>query len=66
MKYCGQAIPHNWDMNFGKFGGLPTLIMLIAFLKKLASKAEKIIVLSMSVNEFSEVPHTIELNIKFH
>ena len=25
-KYCGWGIPHNWDMNFGKIGGLPTLV----------------------------------------
>ena len=26
IKYCGGGIPHNWDMSFGKFGGLPTVI----------------------------------------
>ena len=26
IKYCGWGIPHNWDMSFGKFGGLPTLV----------------------------------------
>ena len=25
-KYCGCGIPLNWDMSFGKFGGLPTLV----------------------------------------
>ena len=22
IKYCGWGIPHNWDISFGKFGGL--------------------------------------------
>ena len=26
IKYCGWGIPHNWDMSFGNFGGLPTLV----------------------------------------
>ena len=26
IKYCGRGIPHSWDMSFGKFGGLPTLV----------------------------------------
>ena len=25
-KYCGWGIPHNWDISFGNFGGLPTLV----------------------------------------
>ena len=26
IKYCGRGIPLNWDMSFGNFGGLPTLV----------------------------------------
>ena len=26
IKYRGWGVPHNWDMSFGKFGGLPTLV----------------------------------------
>ena len=46
----------NWDMSFGKFGGLPTLV---AFQKINLQGRNKLIVLSMSANEFTEVPHTI-------
>ena len=26
IKYCCLGIPHNWDLSFGKFGGLPTVV----------------------------------------
>ena len=41
---------------FGKFGGLPTLV---AFQKINLQGRNKLIVLSISANEFTEVPHTI-------
>ena len=59
IKYCGCGIPHNWDMSFGKCGRLPTLV---AFLDHLQGR-NKLIVLSMSTNEFTEVPHTIGCKI---
>ena len=46
-KYCGCGIPHNWDMNFGKFRGLPTLV---AYQKINLQGRNKSIVLSMSAN----------------
>ena len=52
MKYCGWGIPHNWDMSFWKIGGLPTL-----------QGRNKLIILSMSANEFTKVPHTIRCKI---
>ena len=55
-KYCGCGIPLNWDMSFEKFEGLPTLV---AFQKINLQGRNKLIVLSMSANEFTEVPHTI-------
>ena len=36
MKYCGWGILHNWDMSFGKFGGLPTVV---AFPENVTCKA---------------------------
>ena len=54
------GIPHNWDMSFGKFGGLPTLE---AFPEKWFARQEQI-VLSMSANEFTELP--TPLDVKFH
>ena len=59
-KYCSCEIPHNWDMSFGKFGGLPTLV---AFQKINLQGRNKYIVLSMIANEFTEVPHTIGCKI---
>ena len=35
-KYYGSVIPHVWDVSFGKFGGLPTVV---DFFRKLTSKA---------------------------
>ena len=56
IKYCGWGIPHNWDMSFGQFGGLPTLVAI----QKIGLQGRnKLIVLSTSANEFAEVPHTI-------
>ena len=55
IKYCGWEIFHNWDMSFGKFGGLPTLV---AFEENQLARQEQI-VLRMSANKFTEVPHTI-------
>ena len=26
IKYHGSVIPHDWDVNFQKFGGLPTVV----------------------------------------
>ena len=26
IKYYGSVIPHDWDVNFEKFGGLPTVV----------------------------------------
>ena len=26
IKYSGSGIPHNWDVSFRKFGGLPTVV----------------------------------------
>ena len=26
MKYYGSVIPHDWDVSFEKFGGLPTVV----------------------------------------
>ena len=60
-KYCGWGIHQNWDMSFDKFGGLPNLV---AFLKINLHGRNKLIVLSMSTNEFTEVSHTI--GVKFH
>ena len=48
-----------WDMSFGKFGGLPTLV---AFPENQLARQEQI-VLSMSANEFPEVPNTIGCKI---
>ena len=28
-KYCGWGIPHNWDMIFGKSGGLSNLVAFL-------------------------------------
>ena len=61
-KYCGCGIPHNWDMSFGNFGGLPTLV---AFQNFNLQGRNQLIVLSMITNKFTEVPHTIGC-IKFH
>ena len=47
-------------MSLGKFGGLPTLV---AFQKINLQGSNKLIVLSMSANEFTEAPHTIGCKI---
>ena len=39
IKYWGWGIPHNWDISFGKFGGLPTLV---AFPENLFARQEHI------------------------
>ena len=44
-----------WDMSFGKFGGLPTSV---AFPENQLPRQEQINFLSMSANEFAEVPNT--------
>ena len=49
-------INHDWDVSFEKIGGLPTVE---AFWKKIHFQGrDKLILQSMSPNEFSEVPHT--------
>ena len=54
-------IPHDWDVSFDKFGGLPTVV---AFFQKINFLSrDKLIFQSMSPNEFIEVPHTIGCNI---
>ena len=47
-------------MSFENFGGLPTLA---AFQKINLQGRNNLIVLSMSANEFTEVPHTIGCKI---
>ena len=59
-KYCGWGVPHKCDMSFGKFGELPTLV---AFEKINLQGGNKLIVSSMSTNEFIEVAHTIGCKI---
>ena len=59
-KYCDSGIPHNWDVSFGKFGGLPTLE---GWPENLLARQKHLIVISMNTNEFAEVPHTIGCNI---
>ena len=39
IKYCVWGIPHNWDMIFEKFGGLPTLV---AFQENKLARQEQI------------------------
>ena len=60
IKYCGWGIPQNWGMSFEKFGGLPTLV---AFPENNLQGKNKVIALSMSANEFTEVPHTVGCKI---
>ena len=56
IKYYGSEIPHDWDVSFEKFWGLPTVV---AFWKINFQGRDKLIFQSMSPNEFSEVSHTI-------
>ena len=55
IKYCGWGIPHHWNMSFGNFGGLPTLV---AFPESQLARHKQINCLSMSASEFTEVPRT--------
>ena len=39
IKYYGSEIPYDWDVSFGKFGGLPTLV---AFPENALARQEQI------------------------
>ena len=60
IKYSGWGIPHNIDMTFVKFGGLPTVV---AFSENWLAMQEQI-VLSMSANKFTEVAHSNTIGCK--
>ena len=52
MKYCGWGILHNWDMSFGKFGWLPTVV---AFPENSLARQEQINSINQSINQSNPV-----------